>query len=44
MALYKRYFKDTVGYRETYGDKTVILIQVGAFLKFTENKIKNLVK
>lgn len=31
MALYKRYFKDTNDFSEKYGEKTVVLIQVGAF-------------
>jgi len=31
MALYKRYFNDTQSYIDTYGEKTVLLIQVGAF-------------
>lgn len=31
MALYKSYFKDTASYIEKYGEKTVMLIQVGAF-------------
>ena len=31
MTLYARYFKDTDDFREKYGEKTVVLIQVGAF-------------
>ena len=31
MTIHNEYFKATVQHQETYGDKTVVLIQVGAF-------------